>query len=108
MASADARFHPDLLRQSVLGLRSQLRDSDLVGTLTESEIAVLLSETDAAAADAVIRRLRLPDSTDEHGKLEHFAVGVVTRAGDWPSGISVVGAARDAARRHESGAERGI
>jgi len=97
MAARDARFRPDLLRQCVSDIRAQLRESDLVGTLTESEIGVLLTEATAAGADAVVRRLRVGVDDAQAGGLTPFTVGVASRSVEWPAGESLVGAARDAA-----------
>jgi hypothetical protein len=55
MAASEARFRPEGLRKWVTDIRGRLREADLVGTLTESEIAILLSETTAAEAAAGIQ-----------------------------------------------------
>jgi GGDEF domain-containing protein len=100
MTAAEAHFEPDLLRRCVTDIRAQLRDSDMVGTLTPGEIAVLLSETTAADAHTVIRRLR-DHVHAEGGGFPAFSIGVVTRSADWPANKSVVDAAREDARRRE-------
>ena len=98
MAAAEAAFQPGLLREWVADIRGQLRSSDLVGPLTESEIAVLLSEATAADASAVVERLRSHWSTARSGALLPSSVGVATRSVGWPADESVVGAAREDAR----------
>jgi hypothetical protein len=98
-AAAEAQFAPDWMRRCVTDIRAQLRDSDMVGTLTPREIAILLSETTAADADAVIQRLRDRVHIAEGGGLAPFSIGVVTRSAAWPADKSVVNAAREDARR---------
>ena len=58
IAAAEAAVRPGLMQKWVTDIRGRLRGSDLVGTLTESEIAVLLSEATAADAAAVVERIR--------------------------------------------------
>ena len=56
--TARLHFSPGCFANGLADIRGQLRSSDLVGPLTESEIAVLLSEATAADAAAVVERLR--------------------------------------------------
>jgi hypothetical protein len=69
-----------------------------VGALTAGEIGVLLSEASAADADAVVRRLR-DHLAAVQGARAPVSIGVATRSAEWPAERSVVGAAREQARR---------
>jgi hypothetical protein len=100
MGAREARFRPELLRQWVADIRGQLRDSDLVGTLTDSEIGVLLSETTTTDAEGVVQRLRDGLRAVQKGDLP-FSYGLATRSAEWPSERSLVAAAREDARRRQ-------
>jgi hypothetical protein len=55
---ADAAFRPDLTQARVARLREHLRGSDLVGRLREGDVGLLLQDTAAAQAEALIARMR--------------------------------------------------
>jgi GGDEF domain-containing protein len=58
MAFGDAAFRPDVTQARVARLREHLRGGDLVGRLAEGDVGVLLHDTAAAQAEAVVGRLR--------------------------------------------------
>ena len=103
IAAAEAAFRPGLIHKWVADIRGQLRAADLVGRLTESEIAVLLSEATAADAAAVVERIRGHLGAGESGgalvPLETLLIGIATRSAASPSDLSVVEAAREDAKR---------
>jgi diguanylate cyclase (GGDEF)-like protein len=70
----------ELLVEVAAGLISNLRASDYVGRLGGDEFALLLPETDATAAKAVLRklRLRLLDEMQAHRWPVTFSIGAAT------------------------------
>jgi hypothetical protein len=101
IAAGQARFHPGLLREWVADIRNQLRAADLVGTLTESEIALLLPETTPAGAASVVERLRSQVGVGQGRSLLPPSIGIATRSAEWPPETPIVMAAREHARRRE-------
>ena len=100
IAAAEAAVRPGLMQKWVTDIRGRLRASDLVGTLTESEIAVLLSEATAADAAAVVERIRGDlGATESGGAPLPSSIGIATRSAASPSDQSVVTAAREDAKR---------
>jgi hypothetical protein len=101
MIVAGAAFQPGLLHRYVAGIRGQLRPSDLAGTLSESEIAVLLPET--SAADAAVVAARLRERLEDRGAAGDpvsASIGIASCRVGSSMEESVVRAAReDAARR---------
>jgi diguanylate cyclase (GGDEF)-like protein len=70
----------ELLVQVAAGLKSNLRASDYIGRLGGDEFAVLLPETDATAAQLVLRklRLRLLEEMKAHDWQVTFSIGAAT------------------------------
>jgi len=70
----------ELLVEVAMGVRSNLRDSDYVGRLGGDEFAILLPETDATAAQLVLRklRLRLLEQMKAHSWQVTFSIGAAT------------------------------
>jgi len=70
----------ELLVEVAATLKTNLRDSDLVGRLGGDEFAVLLPETDANAARSVLEKLRLLllDKMDAYGADITFSIGAAT------------------------------
>jgi len=99
MAASEAAFQPGLLREWVADIRGQLRATDLVGPVTDSEIAVLLAEATADDAASVVERLRTHLGSARGARLPS-SIGVATRSAGWSAGESVVNAAREDARQH--------
>ena len=100
VAAAEAGFRPGLIQQWVTDVRGRLRTADMVGTLSESEIAVLLSDTTAADAAAVVERIRGQLSASEGGAPLRSSIGTATRSpSSSPSDQSIVDAAREDAKR---------
>jgi hypothetical protein len=56
--AVEAARRPGQVQQWVADMRGQLRAADLVGALTDNEVALLLSEATAADAARVVERLR--------------------------------------------------
>jgi diguanylate cyclase (GGDEF)-like protein len=81
----------ELLVQVAAGLKSNLRASDYVGRLGGDEFAVLLPETDATAAQLVLRklRLRLLEEMKAHDWQVTFSIGAATFL-DPPDSLDVI------------------
>jgi diguanylate cyclase (GGDEF)-like protein len=81
----------ELLVQVAAGLRSNLRASDYVARLGGDEFAVLLPETDATAAELVLRklRLRLLEEMKAHRWQVTFSIGAATFL-DPPDSLDVI------------------
>jgi diguanylate cyclase (GGDEF)-like protein len=81
----------ELLVQVAAGLRSNLRASDYVARLGGDEFAVLLPETDATAAELVLRklRLRLLEEMEAHRWQVTFSIGAATFL-DPPDSLDVI------------------
>ncbi len=99
IAAAEAAFRPGLIHKWVADIRGRLRASDLVGTLTECEMAVLLSEATAADAAAVVDRISRHLGAAESGGALLSSIGIATRSAVTRSDRSVVETARDDAKR---------
>jgi hypothetical protein len=100
---ADAASSAPAMRQSWLGeIRRHLRPLDIAGMLTTGEIGVLLPHTSAAAARAVLDRLRARFETVESlSPLAAVPVGVAMRR---PGGDSVLLSDAREAAAHTSAA----
>jgi diguanylate cyclase (GGDEF)-like protein len=81
----------ELLVQVAAGLKNNLRASDYVGRLGGDEFAVLLPETDATAAQLVLRklRLRLLEEMKAHEWQVTFSIGAATFL-DPPDSLDVI------------------
>jgi diguanylate cyclase (GGDEF)-like protein len=81
----------ELLVEVAMGVRSNLRDSDYVGRLGGDEFAILLPETDATAAQLVLRklRLRLLEQMKAHSWQVTFSIGAATFL-DPPDSLDVI------------------
>lgn len=93
LAFGDAALRPDVTRARVLRLREQLRGGDLVGRLEEGDVGVLLQDTVATQADALIARIRRL-LEHEGVPLGQVTIGMASRS----PGDQVTGALADEAR----------
>ena len=101
IAFGDAALRPDVTRARVLRLREQLRGGDLVGRLQEGDVGVLLQDTVATQADALIARVRRL-LEHEGVPLGQVTIGMASRS----PGDQVTGALADEAREkawHDAG-----
>lgn len=96
---SDAAFRPDLTQARVARLREQLRGSDLVGRLREGDIGLLLQDTAAAQAEALIARVRrvLEREGVPPGQV---SIGMATRRPGEPTTGALAEEARQRARYH--------
>src|SRR5207247_115031 len=65
-----------LLRRAAATLRARMRATDVVARLGADHFAVLMPETDAAAADGVVRKLET-------------VLAEIAKMGPWTSGFSL-------------------
>ncbi len=81
----------ELLVEVALALKTNLRASDYIGRLGGDEFAILLPETDAAAANLVLRklRLRLLEEMNAHAWHVTFSIGAATFL-DPPDSLDVI------------------
>ena len=98
---ADAAFRPDLTQARVARLREHLRGSDLVGRLREGDVGLLLQDTAAAQAEALIVRVRrvLEREGVPPGQV---SIGMATRRPGEPTTGALAEEARQRARHHAS------
>ena len=91
-----------IARRWVREIRTHLRSADLVGLLTEREIAVLLQDAPDHHAQAVARRLQNLFMTDENAPAApHPQLGFVSWAPGDPIPDAIVQQARQKAFRHD-------
>jgi GGDEF domain-containing protein len=77
---ADTRFRPTSVIQAwVADLRSQLRPRDLAGILQEGEIGLLLHDTNAEKAAAVLARIWDHLGKRNAGQSFAFTIGLASR-----------------------------
>lgn len=98
----DAALRPDVTQARVARLREHLRGSDLVGRLGEGEVGLLLQDTAAAQAEALIARMRRV-LEGEGVPLGQVSIGMVTRRPGDPTTGALAEEARQRARYHASG-----
>ena len=101
MSFADAVFRPDLTQARVARLRENLRGSDLIGRLREGDVGLLLQDTAAAQAEALIARVRrvLEREGLPPGQV---SIGIATRRPGEPTTGALAEEARQRARYHAS------
>jgi GGDEF domain-containing protein len=98
----DSAFSPDVTQMRVASLREHVRGGDLVGRLGEGDVGVLLHDTTAAQADALVGRLRQLLEPADRTPLGQVAIGMATRLpGDRATG-ALAQEARQRARHHAS------
>jgi len=91
-----------IARRWVREIRARLRSADLVGLLTEREIAVLLQDAPDHHAQAVARRLQNLFMTDENAtSAPHPQLGFVSWAPGDPLPDAIVQQARQKTLRHD-------
>ena len=98
---ADAAFRPDVTQSRVARLREHLRGTDLVGRLSAGDVGLLLQDTAAAQAEALIARvLRLLER--EGVPPGQLSIGMATRRPGDPVTGALAEEARQRARYHAS------
>jgi hypothetical protein len=97
----DGAVRGPAVRRWVSQVRGQLRPTDLAGLVSESEVAVLLTDTGPEHARVVVDRIRQRvDSDEELMGVVPLSVGIASCSAEQPIRGSVLRAAReDAARR---------
>ena len=96
---ADAAFRPEVTQARVARLREHLRGSDLVGRLNAGDVGLLLQDTAAAQAEALIARvLRLLER--EGVPAGQLSIGMATRRPGEPITGALAEEARQRARYH--------
>ena len=97
----DAAFRPDVTQARVARLREHLRGGDLVGRLGEGDVGVLLHDTVAAQADALLARIQRLLQRDGV-PLAQVAIGMASRSPGDPMTGALAQEARQRARYHAS------
>jgi hypothetical protein len=99
--AVEAARRPGQVQQWVADMRGQLRAADLVGALTDNEVALLLSEATAADAARVVERLRNHLTANLGAGVDlPSSIGIATRAaGAQAEADSLLEAAREDAKR---------
>ncbi|MGH9237349.1 MAG: hypothetical protein ACRD3G_04845 [Vicinamibacterales bacterium] len=98
---ADAAFRPDVTQARVARLREHLRGTDLVGRLNAGDVGLLLQDTAAAQAEALIARvLRLLER--EGVPAGQLSIGMATRRPGDPVTGALAEEARQRTRYHAS------
>ena len=98
---ADAAFRPDVTQARVTRLREHLRGTDLVGRFSAGDVGLLLQDTAAAQAEALIARvLRLLER--EGVPAGQLSIGMATRRPGDPVTGALAEEARQRARYHAS------
>jgi GGDEF domain-containing protein len=91
----DATLRPDVTQARAVRIRQHLRGSDLVGRLGEGEVGVLLHDTAADQAEALVVRVRQLLERDGV-PLADVVIGMATRQ---PGDVTVNALAQDARQR---------
>jgi hypothetical protein len=99
IAFGDAAFRPDVTQARVARIREHLRGSDLVGRLGAGDVGLLLQDTAAAQAEALMARVRrvLEREGVPPGQL---SIGMATRRPGDPVTGALAEEARQRARYH--------
>jgi hypothetical protein len=99
----DGGMRGEAVRRWISDIRGQLRPTDLAGLVSESEVVVLLTDTEPERAQPVVDRLRRRlDQSDLFAGLAPLAVGIASSTADRPVAGSIVNAARTAAQQNAS------
>lgn len=97
---SDTVVRPDVTQTRVVRLREHLRGGDLVGRLGEGDVGMLLQDTVAAQADALVARMRRVLEADGV-RAAHMAIGMATLSPGEPMTGALAHEARQRARYPE-------